>query len=84
MTQRIYVGNLAFEATEDDLCALFAPHGDVAECHVVLDRDTGRGRGFAFLEMGDTDAAKAIAALDGTEHQGRALKVNQARPRNSR
>ena len=84
MSQRIYVGNLSFDATEDDVRALFAVHGDVTDCHVVMDRDTGRARGFAFLEMGEADAAKAIGALDGTEHQGRSLKVNQARPRNDR
>ena len=79
MGKRIYCGNLSFKATEDDVRQLFAQHGEVTDVHVVMDRETGRSRGFAFVEMADENAAKAaIAALDGTRHQDRNLKVNEA------
>jgi len=81
----IYVGNLSFRATEEDLSALFAEFGEVTSAKLVMDRETGRSRGFGFVEMEDDAAAKsAIEALDGQEHQGRNLTVNEARPREPR
>src|SRR5437773_3205570 len=80
----LFVGNLSFQTTEADLTALFQPFGQVGRIHVVTDRETGRARGFAFVEMpNDAEAAKAIAALDGKELGGRNLKVNEARPKGS-
>jgi RNA recognition motif-containing protein len=81
----IYVGNLAFNATEDDLRAAFEPFGQVEKVAVVKDRDTGRSRGFGFVEMGNKEEGlKAIEALNGADVQGRPLKVNEARPREDR
>jgi RNA recognition motif-containing protein len=80
MSQKIYVGNMPFSMTEDDLRNLFSEHGDVDSVSVITDRDTGRPRGFAFVEM-STGAQEAIRALDNREIDGRALKVNEARPR---
>lgn len=83
--KRLYVGNLAFSATEDDVRAAFEAHGEVESVHLVMDRDTGRSRGFAFVEMGDADQAEqAIAAMNGADLGGRALVVNEARPRPER
>ena len=79
--KKIYVGNLPFSATEEELNGLFAAHGDVESIALITDRDTGRPRGFGFVEMSDEGAASAIAALDGTEMGGRSLRVNEARPR---
>ena len=78
----IYVGNLSYEVTQADLKEVFADYGSVTRVHVPTDRETGRPRGFAFVEM-DTEAeeSKAIDTLDGAEWMGRSLKVNQARPR---
>jgi RNA recognition motif-containing protein len=77
----IFVGNLKFQTTEADLTALFQPFGLVGRIHIVTDRETGRARGFAFVEMpNNAEAAKAIAALDGNEMGGRNLKVNETRP----
>jgi RNA recognition motif-containing protein len=85
MGKRIYCGNLSFQATQDDVRALFAAHGEVTDVHMVMDRETGRARGFAFVEMATDQAAKAaIAALDGQASQGRNLKVNEAQPREER
>ncbi len=85
MGKRIYCGNLSFRATEDDVRQLFAPFGEVTDCHLVADRETGRSRGFAFVEMATDEQAKAaIAALDGQDHQGRNLKINEAQPREER
>ena len=81
----IFVGNLNFQTTEADLTALFQPFGQVGRIHIVTDRETGRARGFAFVEMpNDDEAVKAIADLDGKEMGGRNLKVNEARPRGER
>jgi RNA recognition motif-containing protein len=80
----IYVGNLPFTATEDEVRGLFSPFGDVTSVKLVTDRETGRPRGFAFVEMGDTDGDNAIKALEGHQMGGRALKVNEARPRAAR
>jgi RNA recognition motif-containing protein len=78
----IYVGNLSFEVTQDDLNTVFADHGTVKSVKLPTDRETGRMRGFAFVEMGsDAEDDKAIAALDGAEWMGRNLKVNKAKPR---
>ena len=78
----IYVGNLSFDATQDDLNDVFAEYGTVKSIHLPTDRETGRKRGFAFVEM-ETEAEEtaAIEALDGAEWMGRNLKVNKARPR---
>lgn len=77
----IYVGNLPFTATEDEVRALFSPFGDVPSVKIVSDRETGRPRGFGFVEMEDADADNAIKALEGHQMGGRALKVNEARPK---
>ena len=79
MSKKIYVGNLSFSSTEEELRAVFERHGDVASVKVITDRDTGRSRGFAFVEMDDASAADdAIRALDGSELGGRSLRVNEA------
>lgn len=81
----LFVGNMSFRTTEADLTALFQPFGQVGRIHIVTDRETGRARGFAFVEMpNDAEAAKAIAALDGKEFGGRNLKVNEAQPKTDR
>jgi RNA recognition motif-containing protein len=85
MAKNIYVGNLAWESTADDLLALFQQHGQVARAQVITDQATGRSRGFGFVEMeNDAEAQKAIEALNGTDFQGRALTVNEAKPREPR
>src|SRR5207249_1438440 len=83
MAKNIYVGNLSFETTADDLIQMFSEHGTVVRAQVVSDRETGRSRGFGFVEMSDGGDA-AIAALNGTQFQGRTLTVNEARPREDR
>jgi RNA recognition motif-containing protein len=81
----IYVGNLSFDTSERDLEAAFAAHGAVTSARIATDRDTGRARGFGFVEMSDkAEAQAAIAALNGRELQGRTLTVNEARPREDR
>ena len=77
----IYVGNLSYSTTSDELEQLFAEHGQVDSAAVIMDRDTGRSRGFGFVEMPDDAARKAIEALNGTEVAGRKLNINEARPR---
>ncbi len=80
--KKIFVGNLSFQTREDDIRALFEPYGAVDSVNVVTDRDTGRSRGFAFVEMAnDEEAGKAIAAVNGADLQGRTLNVNEARPK---
>ena len=82
MAKNIYVGNLAWETTSDDLLALFQEHGKVARAQVVTDRETGRSRGFGFVEMdNDQEAQTAITALNGQNYRGRPLTVNEAKPR---
>jgi RNA recognition motif-containing protein len=82
--KNLFVGNMSFQTTEGDLSALFKPFGQVTRVHLVMDRETGRARGFAFVEMpNDEEAAKAIAGLDGKELGGRNLKVNEARPKSA-
>jgi RNA recognition motif-containing protein len=78
---KIYVGNLPFTANEATVRDLFAPHGSVDTVSLINDRDTGKPRGFGFVEMSDDDAAKAVAALDGHQVDGRSLKVNPAQDR---
>ena len=80
MAKKLYVGNLTFDSTEDDLTELFSQHGEVQSVQIVTDRDTGRSRGFAFVEMSQ-GADDAIASLNGHELKGRRLTVNEARPR---
>ena len=81
----IYVGNLAFSTTEEELNTLFAEYGEVDRVNIITDRETGRSRGFGFVEMSDDSAAKtAIEALNGKDIDGRALTVNEARPRADR
>ena len=80
MAKKIYVGNLTFDATDAELRELFSPHGEVQSAQVVTDRDTGRSRGFGFVEMSD-GADAAIAALNGQDFKGRNLTVNEAKPR---
>ena len=84
MSKRIYVGNLPFTSTEDDVRALFSTHGEVVNVFLPTDRDTGRPRGFGFVEMEDADAAKAIEAVDGRDFGGRSLRVNEARENEAR
>jgi RNA recognition motif-containing protein len=78
---RLYVGNLPFSATDESVRALFATHGTVEKVSLITDRDTGRPRGFGFVEMSSADAARAIEALNGTDFGGRALRVNEAQER---
>ena len=83
--KNLYVGNLPHSTTEAQLRAVFEPHGAVEKVSIVTDRDTGRARGFAFVEMTDAgEAEKAIAALNGTELGGRALTINEAKPKAAR
>lgn len=80
--KNVFVGNMNFQTTEAELRALFEPFGQVSRVHIAMDRETGRARGFAFVEMpNDEEAAKAMSGLDGKEVGGRALKVNEARPK---
>jgi RNA recognition motif-containing protein len=85
MAKNIYVGNLTWGATADDLLALFQQHGEVARAQVITDRETGRSRGFGFVEMAnDAEAQAAIDALNGSAFQGRPLTVNEAKPQERR
>jgi RNA recognition motif-containing protein len=85
MGKRIYCGNLSFQSSQDDVRELFSAHGEVTDVHVVMDRETGRSRGFAFVEMATDEQAKAaIQALDGHPLGGRNLKVNEAQAREER
>jgi RNA recognition motif-containing protein len=82
MGKKLYVGNLGYGVTDDELARLFEAHGTVQSAQVIMDRDTGRSKGFGFVEMGsDQEAQAAIAALNGKEVGGRALTVNEARPK---
>jgi hypothetical protein len=78
---KLYVGNLPFTATEDAVRNLFAPHGTIEKLSLVSDRDTGRPRGFGFIEMSAADASRAMQALNGKDFDGRALRVNEAQDR---
>ena len=82
---KLYVGNLSFDSTETDISDAFSAHGTVTSVNVIMDRETGRPRGFAFVEMGsDAEAQAAVNALDGRDLGGRNLKVNIAKPREDR
>lgn len=83
MSKNLYVGNLPFGTTADDLREAFGQHGTVTSAQVIADRETGRSRGFGFVEMSE-GAEAAIAAMNGVEYQGRTLTVNEARPREER
>ncbi len=83
MSKNLYVGNLSFNTTADDLRDLFSQHGSVTSTQVISDRETGRSRGFGFVEMAD-GAEAAVNAVNGAEFQGRALTVNEAKPREER
>ena len=78
---KLYVGNLPFSATEDAVRTLFAAHGTVEKVSLINDRDTGRPRGFGFIEMSNSDASRAMQALNGKDYDGRALKINEAQDR---
>lgn len=78
---KLYVGNLPFTATDEAVRALFSPHGTVEKVSMITDRDTGRPRGFGFVEMSNADAVRAMQALNGTDYDGRSLKVNEAQER---
>ena len=84
MSMSLYVGNLSYSADESSLQSLFAPFGEVLSAKVMSDRDTGRSRGFGFVEMEISEARKAISALDGVEVDGRKLRVNEAEKREKR
>jgi cold-inducible RNA-binding protein len=85
VAKKLYVGNLTFDMTDSQLETLFTPHGTVQSAQVIMDRDTGRSKGFGFVEMNsDQEAQTAITALNGKEVNGRALTVNEARPREDR
>jgi cold-inducible RNA-binding protein len=85
MATRIYVGNLPYTVTNDQLAEMFAPYGQIGDATVVMDRDTGRSKGFGFVDMADDAAAQAaIAELNGRTMGDRALTVNEARPREDR
>jgi len=82
MAKKLYVGNLGYNVTDSDLTTMFEAHGAVQSAQVIMDRDTGRSKGFGFVEMNnDQEAQAAIAALNGQDSGGRALTVNEARPR---
>ena len=85
MGKKLYVGNLSYETTDASLEQLFAPFGEVRSAQVIQDRDTGRSKGFGFVEMADDNSAReAIKGLNETEHEGRPLTVNEAKPREER
>src|SRR5262245_15422550 len=82
MGKKLYVGNLSYSVTDSELAKMFEPHGSVESAQVIMDRDTGRSKGFGFVEMkSDQEAQAAIAAMNGKEAGGRALVVNEARPK---
>jgi len=82
---KLYVGNLSYDTSESSLRTLFAAHGDVVSVNLITDRDSGRPKGFAFVEMGTPEEAqKAVGALDGTQLDGRTIKVNEAKPQEPR
>ena len=85
MGSKLYVGNLSYDVTNADLNTMFTPHGTVSSAEIIQDRDTGRSKGFGFVQMGsDSEAQAAISALNGQEQNGRALTVNEAKPREDR
>jgi RNA recognition motif-containing protein len=82
---KLYIGNLAFSETENSISQLFSQHGSVTSCQLIIDRETGRSKGFGFVEMSTAEEAQnAISSLDGREVNGRQMKVNEARPKENR
>ena len=81
---KLYVGNLSYSVNDSTLRALFEPFGNIESARVISDRDTGSSKGFGFVEMSDDDAQKAMGALNGRDNDGRALKVNEAKPQENR
>ncbi len=81
---KLYVGNLSYSTNDSSLRDLFSQFGSVESARVISDRDSGQSKGFGFVEMADSDAQKAMGALNGREHEGRALKVNEAKPQENR
>ncbi len=81
---KLYVGNLSYSVNDATLRTLFEAHGKVESATVVVDRDSGRSKGFGFVEMSDADAQKAMQALNGSQHDGRTIRVNEARPKTDR
>lgn len=84
MSKTLYVGNLPWSTSEAQLSDVFAPYAQVVSCRIITDRETGRSRGFGFVEVPDEDAEKAVTALNGTQLDGREIVVNEARPRPDR
>ena len=84
MSKTLYVGNLLWQTTEEELTTAFEPHGQVISARIVTERETGRSRGFGFVEVEDADAGKMIKAMNGYSIAGRALIVNEARPKGQR
>ncbi len=84
MPKTLYVGNLPWSTTEQELTEYFSTHAEVVSCRIITDRETGRSRGFGFVEVNDEDAEKAVTELNGTELSGREIVVNEARPRPDR
>lgn len=85
MGKKLYVGNLGFSVSDADLQEVFSPHGNIVSAQVIKDRDTSQSKGFGFVEMSsDSEAQAAIAALDGKDYAGRAIKVNEAKPKENR
>ena len=84
MSKTLYVGNLPWSMTEEDLRRAFSAHGEVVSSRVITDRETGRSRGFGFVEVNDEDAEQIVAAMNGTVMGGREIVVNEARPRQTR
>lgn len=84
MSRTLYVGNLPWSTTEDDLAVMFNPHGNVVSSRIITDKDTGRSRGFGFVEVEDTDADKMIDAMNGADIGGRQIVVNEAKPKQGR
>ncbi|MGE5529047.1 MAG: RNA recognition motif domain-containing protein [Patescibacteria group bacterium] len=84
MTKTLYVGNLPWSTSEDDLLQLFQPNGEVKSARIITDRETGRSRGFGFVEVSDEDAERVIAAMNGKDVGGREIIVNEAKPRQTK
>ncbi len=84
MTKTLYVGNLPWSTTEDELAQAFAAHVEVKGCRIITDRETGRSRGFGFVEVADEDVERAVGAVNGTQLDGRDIIVNEARPRQNK
>ncbi|MFP6600807.1 MAG: RNA-binding protein [Deltaproteobacteria bacterium] len=84
MSKTLYLGNIPYTATEDEISGIFSAHGEVKEVRIITDRETGRSRGFAFVEIEGNDVTAVIEALDGADYGGRTLRVNEAQERRSR